>query len=118
MKKFILEVGNDEITEFGLKTTLEDYFKGLYIDGEVERLTPYTITEIETMIEVDIEDVCKYCDPKMSFATKGITKNTFIAQDVLIELSRNTGESDHVIINYCPMCGRKLNPDIIGDSYE
>lgn len=46
MKKFILEIDCDEITKFGLEITLEDYFNGLYMDGEIDEEPGYKLEEI------------------------------------------------------------------------
>lgn len=46
MKKFIIEIDNDEIEKFGLEITLEDYFMNLFQEGRIEELPSYKIEEL------------------------------------------------------------------------
>lgn len=62
--------------------------------------------------------MCDYCEKMKSIYWDGNKKKTFV-QEVYIELdgtltvSPNYGDEDtediNVKINYCPMCGEKLN---------
>lgn len=47
MKKFIIEIEDDTIDVLGLSITLEDYFHGLYMDGEIEEEPNFKIEEVE-----------------------------------------------------------------------
>lgn len=47
MKKFIVEIEEDSIEAFNLSLTLEDYFHGLYMDGEIEEEPNFKIEEVE-----------------------------------------------------------------------
>ena len=57
---------------------------------------------------------CKYCNPDTLFGGKTILKEDgvelFIANDYLKVIKPDITMERSIIIKYCPMCGRKLNP--------
>lgn len=60
--------------------------------------------------------MCEYCNNNKSFGNKKIIKNddvdVFIVDDILYTLIVEKYIGYQEYINYCPMCGDKINKDL------
>ena len=59
----------------------------------------------------ELQEPCEYCKPKPKLLFENILELMVISGTLDIEVEGDysgSGISDYVDINYCPMCGRKL----------
>lgn len=63
------------------------------------------------------EKRCVFCDPDMSFGNKAIYNEDgielFIANGYLRLLRPNSNIARNILIQYCPICGRRFNKILV-----